>query len=100
MQKLLNLFNEQGTVDEMGLGAIRDAFSAELFPGVTSLQTHLRYVLFVPWIYQKLDTQRTVEADLNENLRRAEVNLIKPLAETGDKGVIGVTAGASLQTAT
>ena len=98
MQKLLNLFNEQGTVDEMGLGAIRDAFSAELFPGITSLQTHLRYVLFVPWIYQKLDTQRTVEADLNESLRRAEVNLIKPLAETGEKGVIGVTAGASLQT--
>ena len=97
MQKLLNLFNEQGTVDEMGLGMIRDAFSAELFPGITSLQTHLRYVLFVPWIYKKLDTQRAVEADLNENLRRVEVNLIKPLAETGDTGVIGINAGANLQ---
>ena len=97
MQILLNLFNEQGTVDEMGLGAIRDAFSAELFPGITSLQTHLRYVLFVPWIYKTLDTRRAVEADLNENLRRAEVELIKPLAQTGDTGVIGVNAGASLQ---
>ena len=97
MQKLLNLFNEQGTVDEMGLGMIRDAFSAELFPGITSLQTHLRYVLFVPWTYKTLNSQRIVEADLNENLRRAEVNLIKPLAETGQKGVIGIHAGASLQ---
>ena len=97
MQQLLNLFNEQGTVDEMGLGMIRNAFSAELFPGITSLQTHLRYVLFVPWTYKTLDTHRIIEADLNENLRRAEVNLIKPLAETSDKGVIGVSARASLQ---
>lgn len=97
MQKLLNLFNEQGTVDEMGLGMIRDAFSGELFPGITSLQTHLRYVLFVPWIYQKLDSRPANEENLRENLRRAEVELIKPLAQNGDTGVIGVNAGASLQ---
>lgn len=97
MQKLLNLFNEQGTVDEMGLGMIRDAFSGELFPGITSLQTHLRYVLFVPWIYQKLDARPANEENLRENLRRAEVELIKPLAQNGDTGVIGVNAGASLQ---
>lgn len=97
MQKLLNLFNEQGTVDEMGLGMIRDAFSGELFPGITSLQTHLRYVLFVPWIYKKLDSRPANEENLRENLRRAEVELIKPLAQNGDTGVIGVNAGASLQ---
>ena len=97
MQKLLNLFNEQGTVDEMGLGMIRDAFSGELFPGITSLQTHLRYVLFVPWIYKKLDSRPANEENLRENLQRAEVELIKPLAQNGDTGVIGVNAGASLQ---
>ena len=81
----------------MGLGAIRDAFSSELFPGITSLQTHLRYVLFIPWAYKKLDTRQTVESDSYENLRRAEVTLIKPLAETGETGVIGINAGASIQ---
>ena len=97
MQKFLNLFKEQGTVDEMGLGMIRDAFSAELFLGITSLQTHLRYVLFVPWVYKKLDILSANEADLHENLRRAEVELIRPLAQNGDTGVIRVNAGASLQ---
>ena len=97
MQKLLNLFNEQGTVDEMGLGLIRDAFSGELFPGITSLQTHLRYVLFIPWTYKRLDKQRTAGADLHENLRHAEVDLIKPLAKTEKTGVIGINAGASIQ---
>lgn len=97
MQILLNLFNEQGTVDEMGLGMIRDAFSDELFPGITSLQTHLCYVLFVLWIYKKLDTRPVNEANLHKNLRSAEVELIKPLAQNGDTGVIGVNAGASLQ---
>ena len=97
MQRLLNLFNEQGTVDEMGLGLIRDVFSSQLFPGITSLQTHLRYVLFIPWVYKKLDTQRTTNEDVNESLRRLEVNLIKPLAKTEETGVIGINAGASIQ---
>ena len=97
MQRLLNLFNEQGTVDEMGLGMIRDVFSSQLFPGITSLQPHLRYVLFIPWVYKKLETGQIHESDLNENLRRAEVNLIKPLSETGETGVIGINAGASIQ---
>lgn len=97
MQKLLNLFKDQGTVDEMGLGMIRDAFSAELFPGITSLQTHLRNVLFVPWIYKKLDSRPVNESNLYENLRRAKIELIKPLAQTEAKEVIGVNAVASLQ---
>lgn len=97
MQTLLNLFNEPGTVDEMGLGLIRDAFSGELFPGITSLQTHLRYVLFIPWVYKKLDTQRNAKEELNESLRQLEVKLIKPLAKTGETGVIGISAGASIQ---
>ena len=97
MQILLNLFNEQGTVDEMGLGMIRDAFSNELFPGITSLRTHLCCVLFVLWIYKKLDTRPVNEANLHKNLRSAEVELIKPLAQTEAKGFFGVNVGASLQ---
>ena len=55
MRQVLDLFKEQGTVDEMGLGRLRDALSEALFPGTSTIQTRLRYVLFVPWIYRQLE---------------------------------------------
>ena len=57
MRQVLDLFKEQGTVDEMGLGSLRDALSEALFPGTSTIQTRLRYVLFVPWIYRQLDSK-------------------------------------------
>ena len=42
MRRVLDLFNEQGTLDEMGLGSLRDALSDALFPGTSYIQTRLR----------------------------------------------------------
>ena len=42
MRRVLDLFKEQGTLDEMGLGSLRDALSDALFPGTSSIQTRLR----------------------------------------------------------
>ena len=36
--------------DELGLGAIRASFADALFPGTSTIQTRLRYMLFVPWV--------------------------------------------------
>ena len=47
MRRVLDLFTEQGTVDELGLGTLRDALSDALFPGTSTLQTRLRYLLFI-----------------------------------------------------
>ena len=99
MRRVLALFKE-GTVDELGLGTIRDAFAGELFPGVTSLQTRLRYVLFIPWVYRQLEAKRTPSDRVAEVARRAEVALIHALAESddeGDWGVIGIQARNDLQ---
>lgn len=92
MQRVLDLFKEQGTVDEMGLGTLRDALSTALFPGITSIQTRLRYVLFIPWIYRSLERRRTGSDRIHDEARRAEIQLIAPLEQTGEWGVIGVSA--------
>ena len=36
MQQVLDLYKEQGTVDEMGFGRLRDAPSETLFPGTSA----------------------------------------------------------------
>ena len=97
MRQVLDLFKEQGTVDEMGLGRLRDALSEALFPGTSTIQTRLRYVLFVPWIYRQLEAKRVAASSVSTQLRTAELGLIGPLLENGTaQGVIGERARESL----
>ena len=97
MRRVLDLFNEQGTLDEMGLGNLRDTLSDALFPGTSSIQTRLRYVLFISWIYQRLETRRVRGGDVTHAARQAEVDLIGRLDRGEDKkGIIGVRARHSL----
>ena len=97
MRRVLDLFNEQGTLDEMGLGSLRDAISDALFPGTSYIQTRLRYVLLIPWIYQRLEDRRVRSSDVERAARAAEVDLIGRLEQNEDaKGTIGVVARGSL----
>lgn len=98
MRRVLDLFNEQGTVDEMGLGNIRDALSDSLFPGTSSIQTRMRYMLFVPWIYRRLESSGISVDNVARRARDAEIALIGRLLDGDDTdGVIGARSGASLQ---
>src|SRR2546423_13324607 len=62
MLEIIRLFAEPGTLDELGLGSVRDAFSNLFFPGTSVIQTHARYFLFVPWIYRRLEDRRVPSA--------------------------------------
>src|SRR6056297_500388 len=96
VQRVLDLFNEQGTVDELGLGSLRDTISNALFPGTSVLHTRLRYVLFIPWIYQELESWGT-GYDVDRHAREMEIQLIYALAESDvTAGLIGIDAGESL----
>ena len=97
MRRVLDLFNEQGTIDEMGLGSLRDTLSEALFPGTSTIQTRLRYVLFIPWMYKRLEARRIGAADVATHSRKAETDLIRPLEQSEDTaGTIGVRARGSL----
>ena len=45
---VINLLSEQGAVDELGIGVIRDAFANYFFPGTSTIQTRAKYFLIVP----------------------------------------------------
>ena len=97
MRRVLDLFNEQGTLDEMGLGSLRDTVSDALFPGTSYIQTRLRYALFVPWLYQRLEDKRVSSADVERATRRWETELIRSLERNEDKeGIIGIVARGAL----
>jgi len=99
-QRILSLFSERETRDELGLGPIRDAFSDHLFPGTSTIHTRLRYMLFIPWIYQRLEAERVPSARIADRARRMELDLIDGLVATTDDadGIIGRYAGRELAT--
>ena len=98
MLRVLALFHEKDSRDELGLGAVRDSFADRLFPGTSTIQTRLRYMLFVPWIYRELERKRVPPPAFAERARRMETDLIAPLLESSDhSGVFGKVAGRSVK---
>lgn len=94
---LLKSLEEPSTLDVLGLGSIRDAFADMLSPGTSTVQTRLRYFIFLPWIFMKLEAARVATSDFASRLRDAETQLIKCLLHPQNQGVIGRVAGRSLK---
>ena len=95
---IIDLFRERGTLDELGIGTVRDALADTLFPGISTLQTRAKYLLFIPWIYRALEENKTSSSDIAKLARKLEVDLIYQLLETDDtNGVIGKEAKSGLQ---
>src|SRR5262245_27615097 len=95
---VIDLFERQDTLDELGIGTVRDALADLLVPGTSTIQTRARYFLFVPWIYVALEERRVSSADIARRARQAEIELTEPLATSGDAlATIGVVARAALR---
>ena len=100
MLEVVNLFREKGTLDELGIGTIRDGFANHFFPGTSTIQTRTRYFLFLPWIYQRMERERVPSAQADARARRYQAELAHALQAGGEKdaaGIIGIQAGANLQ---
>lgn len=96
--RILALFQEKESRDELGLGAVRDAFADRLFPGTSTIQTRLRYMLFVPWIYTRLEHECVPSATIAARARKLEIALVEPLLAGDDAaGVLGRLAGGALK---
>lgn len=97
MQRILALFEERETRDELGLGAIRDSIADHLFPGTSIIQTRLRYMLFVPWMYREIEAQQIPSERVAAVARQRELQLATTLIPSGDFGIFGRTARGTLK---
>ncbi len=98
MQRVIELFKEADTRDELGIGQIRDAFSDLLFPGTSTIQTRARYFLLVPWIFREMEQRKIPSRRARSRGREFEVQLIDALENGGESsGVIGIVARADLK---
>lgn len=98
MMEILHLFRDREIREELGVGTIRDAFSEILFPGTSTLHTRAKYMLFIPWIFLKLERNQTRSEKIEEYSRQLEIRLIRSLLDAKETdGVIGRMAKDSLK---
>jgi hypothetical protein len=95
---MMRALEEPGTLDAIGLGSVRDLFSAMLSPGTSTIQTRLRYFIFLPWIFTRLEAERIAPAGYASRLRSDEARLIDCLRHLGpNNGVVGFSAGIKVK---
>ncbi|MCV2890663.1 DUF6361 family protein [Ruegeria aquimaris] len=97
-RRIIDLFGQEDTRDELGLGAIRDGLADLMFPGTSTIQTRLRYMLFTPWIYRMAGERNISAAGRRDIARGLEILLIDALQRGGEtRGVIGSEAREKLK---
>lgn len=69
---VINLLQEDGAVDELGIGVIRDAFSNYFFPGTSTVQTRAKYLLIVPYILKEA-ADGLYGNDVSQILKRIDI---------------------------
>lgn len=96
---VLDMMDEEGMVDELGVGSFRDAFADIFFPGISTIQTRAKYFFIIPYfIKDYVNLPSNKQTGLDKFLYDAEHELMWNLAkEYRDKGkatgsgVIGIT---------
>ena len=100
VSQLLSMLAEPGTLDELGIGQIRDAFSDSLFAGFSTIQTRASYLISVPQIFQDyflLKPKERARIDLETYLKQEENSLAERLItnhqgqDSEELGIIGRT---------
>ena len=95
---MIDGFREKGTLDELGLGTVRDALADRFFPGTSTIMTRARYFLIVPWLFRELEAKSTPASRMPRRSRKMELNLIEAIRQSEDrKGNIGQRAGQNLK---
>ena len=96
---VMNLLQEQGALDELGIGLIRDAFANRFFPGTSTIQTRAKYFLIVPYVLKEAidgkygNNPTVIMRKINDEERACALQLYNKCQDEGSspigKGIIG-----------
>lgn len=95
---ILDMMDEEGMVDEIGVGVFRDAFAEIFFPGISTIQTRAKYFFIVSYLIQDyFNLSQAQRKGLGNFLYEQEHNIMWELAtmynfdRNSGSGVIGIT---------
>ncbi len=84
--KALEMWQDAGTVDELGIGVVRDALSDAMFPGITTIMTRAKYYFIVPRIIHSYLTNEKIQkqTSLRKYINEQENEIMQELAQRYD----------------
>ena len=88
---MINLLSEQGAVDELGIGIIRDAFANYFFPGTSTIQNRAKYFLIVPYVLREAVDGRYEERilrDIQNGITLEKLNMRKRKKTPEEKAAV------------
>lgn len=100
IKELLKVLGESSSLDELGVGIVRDSISDLLYPGTSVLHTRAKYYILIPELFKKaiksgLTTRNAVRKKIDEYQDKIARALRRTIdEETGIKAV-GIIGGRS-----
>lgn len=97
IKELLKVLGESGSLDELGVGIVRDSISDLLYPGTSVLHTRAKYYILIPELFKKaMKSGFTTGAKVRNLINTYQDRIARALRravdeETGTKaaGIIG-----------
>ncbi|MFC1552109.1 DUF6361 family protein [Candidatus Latescibacterota bacterium] len=94
---VLDLLNEPGVVDELGIGIVRDSFADNMFPGISTIQTRAKYFTLTACLinrYKNNHGRKSLESYLEEEEKLCRIKLVERYGEKRTNlGIIGSSFG-------
>jgi len=96
---IIDSLRKPGVIDELGFLMLNSAFANRFYPGVTTIMTRARYLIFIPAIYRHIEQSRNgvgrdvdkLSRDLQFDLRNAlEKNEASFIGKEGRRALIRV----------
>lgn len=95
---VLDRLSDGGAIDELGIGRIRDWYSEHMFPGISSLHRHAKYLTVLPLLYRKAATLRyRNRSEVRPQIVRLEIQLTKSMlaqAKSEGRDISGITGSS------
>lgn len=89
--QVMKMLSESVALDELGIGRIRDAFSDLMFPGISTLQKHMKYFSLMPQLYKKATEKRYNRlSEVRSEVIRLERLMTKNLVDGSPEGTVGI----------
>lgn len=93
--KVIELLKGEGTIDELGIGVIRNSLSDAMFPGITTIMTRAKYYFIVPRILHDFITEKPAKIKAKQYLSLKENEIMNQLAVkydySEDKKIMGIS---------
>ena len=98
IKELLEILKESSSVDELGVGIVRDSISDLLYPGTSVLHTRAKYYILIPALFKKAMTIKgdyTTARTVRNLIDKDQYDIAQALRKVPDEKPAGIIGGRS-----